>query len=53
MVAPSGLRVKPVDSLLISFGRACESLNTEVIGSILLNNLKLDFSNQMIMVKSK
>ena len=50
IINPSGVRVKPTDTLLKEFGRACESLKTEIIGSILLNNIIYDIPWNSLMV---
>ena len=44
IIQPQGARVKPQDQLLISFGKACEVLQTEIIGSILISNLTTEVS---------
>lgn len=50
IIQPQGARVKPQDNLLISFGKACEVLKTDIIGSILISNLTTEVAWLILMV---
>jgi hypothetical protein len=42
IIQPGGVRVKPPDDILNAFTKACESLHTSLIGSLLISKLYLD-----------
>lgn len=45
LIQPQGAKLKPSENLLIEFGKACESLQIQTIGSILLTSLKYQENN--------
>lgn len=50
MIQPQGARIKPQDNILITFGKACDSLATEIVGSILISNLTVEVPWIILMV---
>jgi len=52
LIQPGGARLKPTDAVLNEFCRACETLQTQVIGSLLFYNLEASIAWQSKIVNN-
>ena len=50
IIQPQGAKLKPQEEMLINFAKACESLQVQMIGSVLLASLTYEANWKTVIV---
>ena len=50
IIQPQGAKIKPMEETLLEFGKVCESMQVQFIGSVLLASLSYDINWKSIIV---